>query len=215
MVDTSVCLADAVYRLGFASLADSQSAQAYVTNNELYQFADDHLKHLSYQGGIFIGLDTSVAVTAGAGVYGLPGSHVFTLMAWIAPQAGVGGSNQPLRPTPVSGLFALDNTWATTAGESNRYSLDAGSVGTITVYPIPLTSGTLCQICQQFPATVTAAAPQILEMPSVLQDALTYAMLAGARGKESDNAMPEMASHFKQRLDLYDAVIEHLWGPGQ
>jgi hypothetical protein len=215
MVDASVCLADAIYRLGFASLADSESAQAYTTNAELFQFADDHVKHLSYQGGIFIGLDSSVAVTAGVGVYALPSSHVFTLMAWIAPQAGVGGSNQPLRPTSVGNLFALDTNWATTAGESNRFSLDAGSVGTITTYPISLTSGTLCQICQQFPSTVTAVAPQVLEMPSVLQDTLTYAMLAGARGKESDSAMPEMAAHFKQRLDLYDQVVQHLWGPGQ
>jgi hypothetical protein len=214
MVDAASSVNDAIFRLGFASLADC-TANGYVTPTELYQFADDAVKHLSYKAGIFIGLDASVPVTAGVGAYNLPSNHVFTLMAWVAPEAGVGGSNQILRATPVGSLFALDATWATTSGESKRYSLDAGSVGTITLYPVPVTSGTLNQICQQFPTTVTAAASQVAAMPSVLQDYLTYAMLAGGRGKESDSAMPEMAAHFRGRLSLYDQVIEHLWGPGQ
>jgi hypothetical protein len=213
MVDALNSLNDAIYRLGFQSLADC-AANGYVTPPELYQFADDAAKHLSYQVGIFTGLDTSMPVTAGVGVYSLPADHVFTLLAWVAPQAGV-GSIQLLRATPVGNLFALDNTWATTAGESKRYSLDAGSVGTITLYPVPITSGTLEQICQQFPGTVAAGASQLAAMPSVLQDYLTYAMLAGGRGKESDSALPEMAAHFGQRLNLYDQLIEHLWGPGQ
>lgn len=214
MVDASNSLADAIYRLGFQSLADC-TANGYVTPTELYQFADDAVKHLSYQVGIFAALDSSIAVTGGVGVYSLPATHVFTLVAWVAPQPGVGGSIQPLRATPVANLFALDNTWATTAGEANRYSLDAGSVGTITLYPVPVNSGVLNQVCQEFPATVNAGATQVSGMPSVLQDYVTYAMLAGGRGKESDSAMPEMAAHFKKRLDLYDQVIEHLWGPGQ
>ena len=212
MVDALNSLNDAIYRLGFQSLADC-TANGYVSPAELYQFADDAAKHLSYQVGIFTGLDTSIPVTAGVGVYSLPANHVFTLLAWVAPQAGVGGSNQLLRSTPVGNLFALDNTWATTAGESNRYSLDAGSVGTITLYPLPINSGVLNQICQEYPATVAAGASQ-LALPSVLQDYLTMAMICGARGKESDSAMPEIASHMKQRLDLMDALIAHLWGPG-
>jgi hypothetical protein len=215
MVDVSSSLSDAVFRLGFQNLGDSQASEAWVSSAELYQFVDDALKHLSYQAGIFVGLDTSVAVAAGTAVYVLPASHVFTIFAWVAPQAGVGGSNQALRATPVGSLFALDETWATTTGEARRYSLDAGSVGTVTVYPIPLNSGTLNQICQEFPGTVSAGAPQVATLPSVLQDYLTYAMLAGARGKESDYALPEMAAHFRERMELYERIIEHLWGQGQ
>lgn len=214
MVDALNSLTDAIYRLGFSSLADCV-ANGFVTPAELYQFADDAVKHLSYKVGIFIGVDSSVPVTAGVSVYSLPANQVFTLVAWVSPLPGVGGSNQPLRPTPVNNLFALDDTWATTTGESNRYSLDAGSVGTITLYPIPINSGTLNQVCQQFPALVAGGASQVAAMPSVLQDYLAYAMLAGARGKESDSAMPEMAAHFKQRLSLYDQLADHLWGPGQ
>jgi hypothetical protein len=212
MVDALNSLDDAIFRLGFQNLTDCTN-NGYATPTELYQFADDGAKHLSYQAGIFIGLDTSISVSAGTGVYALPANHVFTLAVWVAPSAP--GNNLPLRPTSVGNLFALDATWATTAGAPNRFSLDAGSVGTLTMYPVPVANGTLNQICQQFPATVASGASQIAAMPSVLQDYLTYAMLAGARGKESDSAMPEMAAHFKERLKLYDQVIEHLWGPGQ
>ncbi|GEM_PF-5618210 len=215
MVDALNSLTDAIYRLGFVSLAESQAAAAYVTNAELYQFADDAAKKLSYSAGIFVTLDSSIAVTAGVGVYSEPATHVFTVYAWISPLPGVGGSSQVLRPTTVAQLFALDSTWSTTSGEAKRFSLDAGSVGTITIYPLPVNSGTLNQICQEFPATISAASSQVASMPSVLQDYLTYAMLAGARGKESESAKPEMAAHFQQRCSLYEQVIEHLWGPGQ
>lgn len=216
MVDAANSVADAVYRLGFENFADSQASDSYVSNAELYQFADDAVKHLSVQVGIFIVLDASVPITAGIGVYNLPANNVFTILAWITPQAGVGGSIAPLRATPVANLFALDNTWAATVGESNRYSLDAASVGTITIYPIPITSGLLGQLCQQFPAaTVASGSSQISALPTVLQDYLTYAMLAGGRGKESEHRMPEMLNHFQQRLSLFDQLIDHLWGPGQ
>jgi hypothetical protein len=48
----------------------------------------------------------------------------------------------------------------------------------------------------------------------VLQDYFTYAMLAGALGKESEQAMPEMARHYGQRIGLYEQVMDHLWGSG-
>jgi hypothetical protein len=92
--------------------------------------------------------------------------------------------------------------------------MDAGSVGTVTLYPNPLTGGTVTQVCQEFPAAIVLGASAVL-LPTVLGDYFTYAMLAGARGKESEAAMPEMAGHFEQRMKLYEQVIEHLWGPGQ
>jgi hypothetical protein len=214
MVDASLSLADAIYRLGFLNLAESQTAMAWVSNAELYQFADDVAKKLSYSAGIFVTLDASIAVTAGIGVYGEPATHVFTIYAWITPLARLGGSIQALRPTTVGQLFALDNTWSTTSGEAKRFSLDAGAVGIITIYPLPINSGTLNQICQEFPPAIAAGSSQVTQMPTVLQDYLTYAMLAGARGKESDSALPEMAAHFQQRLSLYEQVIQHLWGAG-
>jgi len=92
--------------------------------------------------------------------------------------------------------------------------MDAGSVGTITLYPNPTVGGTLFQILEEFPATLQVGSSQMY-LPTVLQDFFSYALLAGARGKESPSAMPEMQAHFKARCDLYEQVIEHLFGAGQ
>ena len=196
---------DVLYRLGFRNTLDITST-SWVTPAELFAFADEAAKRLAYQCGLFLTYDTSITVTPGTAVWALPATHVFTLAAWLGAQA--------LRLTTVRELAALDGNWPTTTGATNRASLDAGSVGTITLYPIPGSGGTLAQVCQEYPAQIVAGASVIL-LPTVLQDYFSYAMLAGARGKESDMWMPEMAEHYKQRLALYDQVIEHLWGPGQ
>jgi len=205
-LDVANAVADAAYRLGLQGTTELQAGNAYVTPAELYQWADEGAKRLSYDVGLFINYDTSVTVTPGTAVYQLPATHVFTLMAAV--------NGQLLRPTPVAALWALDANWPATSGNARRCSLDAGSVGTITLYPNPVDGGTLGQFCQEFPATIAAGASTV-ELPAVLQDYFTYRMLAGARGKESDQAMPEMAAHFEQRVELYEQLMAHLWGPGQ
>lgn len=205
-LDVSASVGDVLYRLGFQGPADIAQANAWVTAAELYQFADEAAKHLSYKAGVFVTYDASITVLAGTAAYTLPTTHVFTLAAWVG--------NQPLRMTTVRDLFALDARWGTTTGAPKRASLEAGSVGTITLYPKPTAGDTLGQVCQSHPAALVAGASAV-ELPSVCQDYFSYAMLAGSRGKESEAGMPEMAAHFRQRMDLYEAVIEHLWGPGQ
>lgn len=206
MIDTAACVNDTVYRLGFQSLADLAANAQWLIQAELYQFADDAVRRLSYEVGLFIGYDNSITAVAGTAVYNLPASHVFTLAAWL--------DQQPLRITTVRDLWALDGTWSLTTGLSKRCSMDAGSVGTITLYPNPELGGTLAQICQEFPATISALASTV-QLPSVLQDYLTYAQLAAARGKESQARMEEMAAHYGQRMAMYEQIMEHLWGAGQ
>jgi hypothetical protein len=139
-------------------------------------------------------------------VYELPAARVFTLYA----MAGA----QPLRITRVADLWALDARWPTTTGDPQRCSFDAGRVGTVTIYPSPASGGTLGQVCQETPATIQAGASAVA-LPTVVQDYFSYAMLAAARGKESEARMEEMARHFGERLRLYEQVIAQLWGPGQ
>lgn len=212
-LDVANCLLDVIYRLGFAA-ANELTSTSWVTTAELYQFADDAEKKLSYEAGLFIVYDASVAVSAGTAVYNLPATHVFTLVAAVIDVSGI----HLLRASTVGELWALDATWEATncaAGQApTRSSLDAGAVGTLTLYPIPSVDGTLGQICQEFPGTVEQG-QSMLPLPTVLQDYFSYRMLAGARGKESDHAMPEMAAHFQQRCELYEQIGEHLWGPGQ
>jgi hypothetical protein len=206
VLDAALSLTDAIYRLGFMS-AQEVTSVSWVTAAELYQWADEAAKELAYAAGVFLTYDVSITTAEGEGSYALPATHVFTVAAWLG--------SRPLRITAVRDLWALDATWPTTAGNATRCSFDAGGVGTVTLYPNPVSGGdTLGQVCQELQATL-AAGSSTIALPTVLQDYFTYAMLAGARGKESEAAMPEMAAHYAERLKLYERVIEHLWGPGQ
>lgn len=205
-MDVANCISDVLYRLGFIDSTDLAQSTSWVTSVELYQWADEAVKKLAYEAGVFTVADASITVVIGTPVYNLPASHVFTLAAWLA--------SNPLRITPVRELWALDGKWNATSGPASRCSMDAGSVGTITLYPVPNAGGTLTQVCQEFPATV-ALGSSTLALASVLQDYLSYAMMAGARGKESEAAMPEMAEHFAERCRLYEQVIQKYFGPGQ
>lgn len=209
MMDASACYTDAIYRLGFASGAEVTST-SWVTAAELYQWADELARRLSYQTGLFLTYDGSVSVSAGTAAYALPATHLFTAAAALITASGL----QLLRLTSVGELFALDGAWSATTGPATRISMDAGGLGTATLYPNPTVPGTLGLICSEAPAAaITSGAPTV-SIPTVLQDMVTYAMLKGARGKESDDAMPDMAAHFEERLKLYEAVARHLWGGG-
>jgi hypothetical protein len=206
--DVANSVADVWFRLGFLSSTELATNAHWVTLTELYQFADDAGKRLSFTAGVFAVLDTSISVLAGTAAYSLPASHVFTLFAWIAGQAP-----QILSMSSVGQLFALDANWPTTTGDPTRASFDASAVGVVTLYPQPISAGTLDQICQEFPAI--ASGSSTVALSPVMQDFFTYALLSASRGKESDYGMPEIAAHAKARMDMYDQVAQHLWGPGQ
>lgn len=208
-LDVTLAFLDVIYRLGFTGLADVVST-AWVTRAELYQFGDDAAKGLSYSAGVFITYDGTVAIVGGTALYTLPAALVYVVAAALVYASDV----QLLRITSVGELWALDALWSTATGSPTRASLDAGGPGTATLYPQPLAAATLGLVCQEYPATVTAAA-STLPLPSVMQDYFSYAMLAGARGKESDAAMPEMAGHARERMKLYEAIAQDLWGRGQ
>jgi hypothetical protein len=203
-MDTSLAVADALYRLGFQGAADIALASTWVTVNELYQWADEAAQKIAYASGVFIKFDTSMTAFAGTAAYNLPAAHVFTLAVWLGAQL--------LRMTPVRELWAMDNSWSFTSGPATRCSLDAGTEELV-LYPNPTVGGTISQICEVYPATINLGNPTVA-LPTVLQDWATYAMLAGARGKESDACKPEMAAHFEERGKLYEAIIEHLYGVG-
>lgn len=207
--DVANSVADVWFRLGFLSAAELATNSYWVTLTELYQFGDDAGKRLAYTSGVFLVLDASINVVAATPLYGLPASHVFTVMAWFV-------SAQPLkilRMSSVGQLFALDGTWTATTGIPSRASLDAGGVGTVTLYPNPTVNGVLNQICQEFPAIASGSSS--LPVSPVLQDYFSYALLSGSLGKESDLAKPEVAAHCHERMKLYEAIAEHLWGNGQ
>ena len=130
------------------------------------------------------------------------------------PPPPSGAVNTYLRITPVRELWDLDATYPTTAGAPKRASFDAGAVGQILLYPIPNVDGTLLQVYQEYQPAITAAAPDVT-LPSILGDLFSYRMLQGARLKESDARMDEMAAHYGERCALYEAIAKHLYGSGQ
>ena len=72
-------------------------------------------------------------------------------------------------------------------------------------------SGTLAMIYHQFPPAITKAASRVL-IASPIADYFQFAMLAEARRKQGEGAMPEMAAHFDQRVALYEQVMQNYWG---
>jgi hypothetical protein len=208
-LDLRNCISDVIYRLGLTGAADL-AAQDWVSNAELYQFADDTIKEMTFKHGLTMVWDTSITINSGTAAYNLPAADVFVVMAWLIPGAG---TPSLLRPTSVRDLAALDESWPQTSGSAARVSFDAGAPDTATIYPNPTVGGTFGHIAQQYPAAVTEAAP-LTALPLVCQDYLSYAMLAGARGKESEFAQMEMAKHYRERMSLYEQVFESLWGPG-
>jgi hypothetical protein len=206
MINTANCVTDLIYRLGFQSSTDLTTVANYVSQTELYQWFDEEVQRLAYEAGAFVTWDTSLSTTPSTATYTLPASNVFTLLAsW---------SGAILRISPVRELWALDATYSATSGTPQRASLDAGSVGTITLYPKPLSSATIGLVAQEYPATINASNPNV-QLPSVFQDYLSYAALAGARGKESEGRMDDMADHYAARAEMYRAIAKHLFGSGQ
>lgn len=205
-MDLAACLSDVWFRLGFQSLADVSGPDSYVGTGELYQWADDAAKRLAVLAGVFVTADTSITVAPGTSTYALPANFVFGLAAWLG--------NQPLRITSQAQLEALEGQFTATVGPSTRVSFDANAVGLATLYPIPTGGGVLTLVAEELPATIQAGSTTI-SLPTVFQDLFSYAMLGGARGKESDASMPEVSAHAAERVKLYVKVAKHLYGRGQ
>lgn len=207
-LNTGAALADCLYRLGFQSASDLNTAP-WLTATELQQWSDRAAQNLAVHTGVFLTFDTSVPITPGIAQYALPTGHTYTVMA------ALGQANRVLRITPAVELWALDSNWQAASCDPvavpnpSRCSLDAGALGTATLYPVPVSNDTLAQVLQQVPAqTVT------LPLPQVLQSYFSDSMVLGARRKESDHRLPEIADHLEQRLKLMDAILIHLYGSG-
>jgi hypothetical protein len=210
-IDILNSIADAWFRLGFASAADMAAGSPWVTATEAYQYADDAVKALGRRGSIFLTADFSINVVGGTQGYALPAGHVFTESAWLAY---AGGAIQQLRLTGAGQLTALDANWPVTAGNPTRLSMDAIDVNTACLYPVPIGAAVLWQVIEELPATVALGA-STLALPLPLQDYFTDAIIAGSLSKESDSARPDVAAHLMERMKMLDAIYDHLWGGGR
>jgi hypothetical protein len=202
-VDLANTITNILPALGATSLADLD----WCTQAELFQWADEAAKRLSHRVGVFVTRDTSTNLEIGTAVYPTPTGHVDTIHVTVAPAA-------KLLPSSVQELASLDSTWPATAGPLTRYSMDGGGNGTILVYAIPAAAGVLAIIMHQFLPQIEAGASAI-PVSTPVADYFGYTMLAGARRKESDHTMADMADHFDQRVEMYEKVLTHYFGEGQ
>jgi hypothetical protein len=202
-VDLANTITNILPTLGATSLADLD----WCTQAELFQWADEAAKRLSHRIGVFVARDTSTKLTAGTAVYPTPTGHVDTIHVTVVPTT-------KLLPSSVQELASLDSTWPATSGPATRYSMDGGGNGTILVYAIPTAAGVLAVIMHEYLPQIQAGASAI-PVCSPVADYFGYTMLAGARRKESDHTMADMADHFDQRVEMYEKVLTHYFGEGQ
>jgi hypothetical protein len=172
-------------------------------SDEFYQWADEAAKRLASNCGVFVERDASTTTSPNVAQYPVPAGFVDAIH--------VSADGRALRPTSVAELDALDSTWPVTTGVVQRYSMDAAGELTITLYRIPLDGESLAFVYHRFPADITAVA-SVINVASPIADYFRYAMLAEARRKQSEGAMPEMAAHFDERVALYEKVICSYWG---
>jgi hypothetical protein len=201
-VDIANVIGDILPALGAANLGDLD----WCTQAELYQFADEANKRLAARAGVWVERYGAQDVPAGAAVQPAPAGHVDTIH--------VSFSGSPLRPASARELASLDANWPAAQNTPKRFSMDAGAPGTITLYPNPSAPGTMATIYHRFQPTIQSGS-SLVPIASPVQDYFAYAMLAEARRKESDAAMPEMAEHFAQRLELYAQVLTRYFGESE
>ena len=173
------------------------------TEEELYEYADEAVKRLARGVGMFTERDATTTVVGGTATYPTPTRHLSTI------HASLGGAN--LQPAKVRELEALDATWQDTSGTPDRYVPDFQGTEQVRLYKKPAAGGTLVFLLYQYPAEVAQGSPT-LTAPSPLEDYLTWAILAQARAKEGDAAMPEVAEHAAQRVKQFDQLCAAQWG---
>jgi len=200
-LDVGKVIEDLIPSLGAAGYSDL----VFWEETELYDLADELVQRLARNTGLFVARST-VSVTADNPTYNLPARHISTV------HASLGGGE--LREATAEELEALDSAWRTTADTPERITRSEQGLGQLRLYPKPIADGTLALIFHRYPATISPA-NRWLSAPLVMAEYFTYGILAEARRKEGEAAMPEVAAHLDERLALMEEVIRAYWGVAQ
>jgi hypothetical protein len=198
MIDASSVIADLAPALNAATTSDL----AFWTTTELYGYADENLKRLARQAGVFA--ERTQTSPGAVSSFSLGSRDIAILQAaW---------NGVVILPTTLRDLDALDTLWADAAAATpRRYLADAG-LAQRRLYPPAASGSTLDLITFQSPADVTSGAPQCAA-PPLLQDWLYFVLLAEARGRNGEGAMPDVAAQARQFAALLETAARHYWGP--
>lgn len=199
--DLSATAAEFLFRVGVTSWADLN----WCTQPEIYGYFDEACQKLATMG-LFVARNTQT-LAANSALYETASDWLDSLHVSVA--------GAQLRPASASELLASDSSWIETECEAGsvptRYSMDAGQLGTITLYPIPVGAAELETVDHTTAATITPS-QTLAPVPAVLSDYFLYFALMRARGKESPYQMPEIASAAASQCQLYETVITKYWG---
>jgi len=203
---TGIDVSDVLKSLLPALQAESFNQLDFWTETELYQFADEAAKRLAREVGGFI-VRSSFAVVANTAEYSVPARHMATIRVSLAGEA--------LSVSNFEEIDALDEDWPTTAADYCDRVFHP-TLETLRLYPIPNTevSGSVAIVFARYPAEITAAAA-IVSAPLCLRDYFTWSVLAAARERESEAAMPEVAQWLGGVVGLYTQMMKGYWGGTQ
>ena len=199
-----ISIADVLSRQYAALNATGAADLVFWLETDFYEWASEALRHLATLAPLFIDRDTTITIQAGVPVYTNPARHITLLHVAVAGES--------LSPSSTRELAALSSTWLTDTGAPEQWIADWLGEANVRVYPTPTTTGAALQIVlSRFPGDVTVGAPTV-SAPAIVGDYVGLRILAEARRKEGDGALPEIAAHLDQRCALLEQAYQHYWG---
>jgi hypothetical protein len=178
----------------------------WLTKSEVYGYFQEAALRLA-ELGLFVSREIVSVPGTPTPVLALPADWIDSIHVSV--------NGQQLRPTSAAELLAYDSLWPETLCSPgvlpSRYSMDAGPLGTVTLYPVQSSSAELETISHVTPAAVSTTQTTV-PIPGVVADYFLYFALARARGKESPYAMPEVVSAAQSMISLYEQVFTTYWG---
>ena len=207
--DLSATATELLSRCGVVSWTDAN----WFTLAEVCSYFDEAANKLATMG-LFCAQNTQDLT---------PGTAEYTLgLDWLDTViASVNGSR--LLPSSAADLEALDSNWmsasCTNGQYPGRYSMDAGPIGTITVYPMPV--ALVPAVTQELETVdfVTAAtitpSQTLAPINPLLADYFLYWALWKLRGKESPYSLPEIADFAQEKCQQFEAIFAKYWGAGE
>jgi hypothetical protein len=199
MISAADLITSALDALNAATTADL----VFWAPTDLYEWIDEAAKRLARTAAVIVDCDTSITTTPGTAVYSNPARHVALINFAYA--------GAMLRASSTRELAALSDTWMADAGTPARWIEDWLGHDLFRLYPAPDQAAELEIVLARYPLDITALAPT-LAAPAVVGDYLETAMIAEARRKEGDGALPEVAAAFDQQLALYEQIFQAYWG---
>jgi len=187
--------------------ADTRAHLYFWTEADLIAYMDESLKKLASTAAIFIERDATTTTVPATATYPLPTRQLSTLHISLGTSA--------LRPGTAAELEARDPQWQTTPGTPDHWYQDTIGIESVGLAPVPTTAAALPMICSVTPLDLDVAkANTLVQAPAPLKGYLTFSVIGTCYRKEGESEQPDLAQHCKARIDLYDKLLQHLYGEG-